>query len=195
MALKAGRYGVRFEDVDEYGKIRNIDNIPSGDSFKATHIYSKNDIVIYDNNLYTSLVNNNIGNIPNSSSVYWTLTSLSEVLNKAISVIFTSITDGDVWVSTVPNVTRNDKICDLQMAYQIKAGTYTGYNTQGTGTRLGKLPFIPVVNFNFLVQVGSDLKSMRCSNDGYLYFNNNITLTSNTWVTGQCTYITDDEEV
>lgn len=80
MALKAGRVGVLLEEVDEYGHIINHEDIPTGDTFNPSKSYAEGDVVIYNNLVYESLVNNNIGHVVTDTN-YWKPTTIGSIIS------------------------------------------------------------------------------------------------------------------
>lgn len=158
------------------------------DYYNPDHDYVKGELCIYNNKVYKAIVDTvPAGALPTSNN--FKETTLREELKVASAI---GLTEASVWVSTIPNVTKCGSLCILQMAYRIKAGTYKAFALDGSGSKLGKLPFVPTGNFNFLAMVGSALVGMRCADDGYLYFNNNQTLSSDTWITACCSYFTKE---
>lgn len=191
-----------FDGDVENGNGAKLSMISKADVFDGNKTYHKGDFCIEQNVVYEAL-KDEFSHIYITVTEYWKATSLSEVISNVRNELPTTdtqnSTETSAWVSptAIPTVSRYGNMCLMSILGQIKAGSYSGYSSASvTNTAVAKLPFTPSTHSNFVIIVGTGSSAthatMRCASNGYLYFNNNITLSSNTWITGQCTYVTND---
>lgn len=170
-----------FKDVEQAGFMEWFENLRIVlDGNVAGHLQNEIDDI-----------NNNIEEMEGE------IEALGEALPQTTGAV--KCTDVTMWPNqnNVPNVAKYGNVCVMSILGQLKAGSYAGYANAATLIgNVGKLPYIPNAHAYCIVQIGTGANAsyatLRCASNGYIYFNNALNLSSDTWITGQCTYITND---